>query len=60
MDLLKHILDAVLKVSTRIVGLELAHVADPPDVIPTAVRLRVGPVQLLTGNFFAELHGFEH
>src|SRR5919107_3131906 len=41
-------------------GLELAHVADPPDVVAAPIRLRVDPVQPLTGDLLAQLHGFEH
>ena len=41
-------------------GLKLAHVAYPPDVVAAPIRLRVGPVQFFTGDFLAQLYSFEY
>src|SRR4051812_38148940 len=39
---------------------ESAGVADPPDVIPGAVRVRVLPCEALARNFLAEGDGFHN
>src|SRR6516165_8045578 len=41
-------------------GLELSHIADPPDVIADAVRFLIGPGQFLAADLFAHLDGLEH
>src|SRR5690606_4441478 len=43
-----------------VVAPELAHVADPPDVVPDAVAVAVAPVELLARDRFAQLDRLEH
>src|SRR5262245_50681357 len=40
--------------------LELAHVADPPDVVADAIGFLVPPVYFVAADLFAHLNGFEH
>jgi hypothetical protein len=43
----------------RIVVLEGARVADPPDVIAGAVGFNIAPLRLSTGEFLADRKGFD-
>ena len=41
-------------------GLEFAHVADPPDVVADAVVLDISPIEFATADLLAKFDGFEH
>ena len=60
MDFLQNPPQAVLEFPFRIMVLEFSHVADPPNMIANAIVLNVSPIQFLSADPFAKLHGFEH
>ena len=59
-DLLQDAPDVVLESPLRIMRLEAAVVADPPDVVADPVRVLVRPVELLADDLLGQLDRLEH
>src|SRR6266446_9397987 len=60
MNFVQNFSQTILKLPAWIVFLKFPHIADPPDVIPDAVRLLVSPSQLASADFFTQIDCFEH
>src|SRR5690242_10134726 len=59
-DLAENLLDPVLEPPARIVGLEVAEIADPPAMVAHPRLVAQLPVQLTAGDLLAELDRLEH
>ena len=54
-DFAQNLRNVVLQFPIRVVLLEVREIADPPDVIATAIFVDVARVERLAGDLFAEL-----
>lgn len=50
----------VAVIPSGIMGLELADIADPPDVVADPVVFQVGPVQFFPADFLTKINRFQH